>query len=229
MPTPARILRAHADDLPNARPKLSARELDREDRILDTARALMVRFGRVNITFQSLAVAMRMSPATIRRHFADLDSILFTLIRRHLQAIPRALAAVPHTHPNAHAARRAAYTDFTRNGFSAPTPDHILLNRERHTLPPDLLEHIENLRDLIGGMLGRAYPETLLSLLDNCFLQPPQIESIINNIEDPSAAQPKLKSITYPKNARPTVQKPPSRAYPPPPPHARDGPMAAAA
>jgi AcrR family transcriptional regulator len=91
MPIPIRTLRARADDLPNARPHLSARELDREDRILDTARALIFHFGRVNLTLDALAVAIRLAPATIRRHVPDLDSLLAELITRHLRAIACAL------------------------------------------------------------------------------------------------------------------------------------------
>ncbi len=228
MPTPIRILRAHADDLPNARPMLSARELDREDRILDTARALIFRFGRVNLTFNALAVAMRLAPATIRRHFPDLDSILSEIILRHLRAIACALGEVPRDHPNRQAAARAAYITFTRNGMGcAPTEAHTLLIRERHTLPPDLLEHIEQLRDLIGTSFAKDHIETTLGLLDNCFLQPSQIEAMLATLQNPSAALPKIKSITYRQNARPTPQMPPSRAFPPPPPQSRAGPRVA--
>jgi AcrR family transcriptional regulator len=228
MPTPIRILRAHADDLPNARPMLSARELDREDRILSTARALFYRFGRVNLTFTALAVAMRLAPATIRRHFPDLDSILAEIIIRHLRAIACALGEVPREHPNRQAAARAAYIAFTRNGMGcAPTEAHTLLIRERHTLPPDLLEHIEQLRDLIGTSFAKDHIETTIGLLDNCFLQRPQIEAMLATLQNPSAAHAKIKNLTYPQHTRPSVQKPATTPVPTPPPQARAGPIVA--
>ena len=228
MPIPIRTLRTHADDLPNARPILSARELDREDRILNTARALMVRFGRANLTFRSLAVAMRLAPATIRRHFPDLDSILAELITRHLRAIACALGEVARDHPHQLAGKRAAYLTFTRNGLGcAPTESHTLLVRERHTLPPDLLDPIEHHRDIIGTMLTKEHTDTTLALLDNCFLQPKQIETMLATLQNPSAALPKPKPITYQLTPAPTTQTPPTRAFPPPSPQARAGPIAA--
>ncbi len=233
MPIPIRILRAHVQDLPGERRTPSARELDREDRILNTARALMARYGRANLTFGALAAAIRLAPATIRRHFPDLDSILAALIYRHLNAISHAIGeathGIPFHHPQRHALQRAAYVAFTRNAFSGTTPDHTLLIRERHTLPPDLLDHIEHLRELIGGSLGKATPETILSLLDNPFIQPPQIEAMLAALQDPTATHAKIKNITYPKHTRPTEKQPPNPAFPPPTPQARAGPIATAA
>jgi AcrR family transcriptional regulator len=225
MPTPTRILRTLADGLPNARPILSARELDRQDRILDTACALMARYGRANLTFSALAIAMRLAPATIRRHFPDLDTILFELLLRHLQAICRAIAEIPFTHPNAQAAKRAAYMAYTRTAFSAPTDIHTLLVRERHTLPPDLEAQIEEVRDIIGNLLVNEWPDAALSLLDNPFLQPPQIEATLAAIATPSVPPPKPKPILLPKQNRSFAQKPEKPATPPtpPPPHIHAG------
>jgi hypothetical protein len=110
----------------------------------------------------------------------------------------------------------AAYVAFTRNAFSGSTPDHTLLIRERHTLPPDLLEPIEHLRELIGSNLGKVCPEATLSLLDNPFIQPPQIEATLAALQDPSAEQPKIKNITYPKHTRPTEKQPANAAFPRP-------------
>jgi len=233
MPIPIRILRAHVEDLPGERRTPSARELDREDRILTTARALISRYGRANLTLGALAAAIRLAPATIRRHFPDLDSILAELIIRHLRAISCAVGDatrdIPFNHPNRGALQRAAYVAFTRNAFSGSTPDHTLLIRERHALPPDLLEPIENLRALMGGTLGKTNPETILSLLDNPFIQPPQIEAMLAALENPSATRTKIKTIIYPKPTRPTENQPAAPAFPPPTPQARAGPIAAIA
>ena len=233
MPIPIRTLRAHVEDLPGERRTPSARELDREDRILDIARALMARYGRANLTLGALAAAMRLAPATIRRHFPDLDSILAELIRRHLHAISVAIGeatrGIPFHHPNRHALQRAAYVAFTRNAFSGTTPDHTLLIRERHTLPPDLLDPLENLRDLLGGSLGAANPETILSLLDNPFIQPPQIEAMLAALQEPSALKGKIKTIQYPNRPGPAAKQAVNAAFPPPAPQARAGPVAATA
>jgi AcrR family transcriptional regulator len=221
MQIPLRILRTHVDDLPGARPRLSAKELDRKDRILDTARSLIARYGRGNITFNSLAIAMRLAPATIRRLFPCLDTILSDLITTHLLAILHAMAQIPLTHPNRGAAQRAAYVDFTRNCQSA-CESHVLLTRERHALPPDLLEHIEKCRDLIGNTLLSGHPETILCLLDNPYLHPPQIEAILVALVKPEAAA--LKPIIIAKHERKPNQKFKAGFHPKTPPQARAGP-----
>jgi AcrR family transcriptional regulator len=228
MPTPIRTLRAHFDDIPNARPHLSARELDREDRILEAARILMARFGRSNLTLTSLAMAMRLSPASIRRLFPDLNSILFELLIRHLRAISCALGEIPHNHPNRLAALRAAYVAFTRNGPAATTDIHTLLIRERHFLPPDLAAHVEHLRDLLGQSLAKDHADTTLILLDNPFLQPPQIEAMLAALANPQAASLKRKTMMFPKQARPILEDPPKpepHAALPPQTQARAGPL----
>jgi AcrR family transcriptional regulator len=222
MPTPIRILRAHFDDIPNARPRLSTRELEREDRILEAARVLMARFGRGNLTFNGLAIAMRLAPATIRRHFPDLDTILTELLVRHLRAISRALGEIPFDHPNRLPALRAAYVAFTRNGFSGTTEIHTLLIRERHFLPPDLAARIEHLRDLIGQNLATDHVDTTLILLDNPFLEPAQIEAMLATLANPAPAPLKLKPIVFSKHGRPVLQKP--QKIHAPSPQARAGP-----
>jgi AcrR family transcriptional regulator len=223
MPTPARILRDFADDLPNVRPKWSTRELEREDRILSTAKSLLARYGRANVTFTTLAFALRLAPATIRRHFADLDSILFELITRHLMAISRAMGDVPFPQSNRQAALRAAYVACTRTAFSAPIESHTLLLRDRHALPPDLLEHVEKLRTLLGQTLGNAHDETVLALLDNPFIQIDQIETMFAALVKPKAPPQKIRTIKYQKPGRPTPPHHPGAACPPPP-QARAGP-----
>jgi AcrR family transcriptional regulator len=228
MPTPIRILRAHLDERPGARAQRSVRELDQEDRILEAARTLMARYGRGSITLNSLAVAMRLAPATIRRLFPDLDCILFELLQRHLHALSHALGEIPRDHPNRHAALRAAYVAFTRNAFSGTTDIHTLLLRERHTLPPDLADPIENLRMLIGERLAHEHVDTVLILLDNPFLQPPQIEAMLAALANPQAASLKRKTMMFPKQARPILEDPPKpepHAALPPQTQARAGPL----
>ncbi len=178
MPTAARTIRTHIDDLPGARPRLSSRDLDREARIVAAATSILARFGRANITFNDFAVGMRMAPATIRRHFADLDTLLADILYRHLAAIAAALGDAP-AGDDPQAARRAAYVAATRSAFNAPLNAHLLLVRERYSLPADLAEPLEQLREQIGFMLAGAHGDTALSLLDTPDLLLPQIETML--------------------------------------------------
>jgi AcrR family transcriptional regulator len=183
MHTPIRILRDLVDSLPGQHPKLSARELDLQDRILDTAPVLMARYGGGSITVNSLAITMRLAPATIRRLFPDLDCILFELLSRHLRALSCALGQVPREHPNRQAAQRAAYVEYTRNGYAGTTDIQTLLLRERHTLPPNLADHIEHIR-----------------------LQIPQIEAMIATLANPGVAPVKHKPL-FSRQTQPVMPK----------------------
>ena len=212
MPVPIRILRAQADDLPGARPRVSARELETQDRILATATSLMATHGRTGLTMASFAAAMRLSPATIRRHFPDLDSILFEILHRHLHAIAVSFGAIGFDAPNRSAARRAAYVAHTRTPFSAPTEQHLLLLRERHALSPDLAEPVAKLRVLIGDMLCPAHPEIALALLDTPELQPAQIEAMLTALA-PTAITLAGAKATAPEPAEPRA--PPTTGFKP--------------
>ena len=174
-----RLLRAHADDLPNARPHLSGRERDREDKIVAAAQALIARFGRTALTMGNFAIAVRMSPATIRRHFPDIDSILAEILFRHLLAISKAIGEAKSDPRAPHKARRAAYLAMTRTAFNAPTERHLLLLRERQSLPADLAATVDELRTGIGEMLAGDFGPTALALLDTPELQAPQIEAML--------------------------------------------------
>jgi len=229
MPIPTRLLRAQADDLPGARPRLSTKDVEQQDRILATATSLFARFGRVGINLTSFACALRMSPLTIKRHFPDLDSILAEILRRHLQTIAAALGEVPFGATNRPAARRAAYVAHTRTGFNATTEAHLLLLRDRHALPPDLAEPIEQLRLLLGDMLDPANPTVVLTLLDTPELQPAQIETMLAALaiktEPASTPPPKEAPPPWlkPANAQTTVARIlPFAAIPP---KARAGPL----
>ncbi len=108
MPIPARILRAQADALPGQHPIFSARTLALQDRILKSVESFVTRHGRAGLTIGNVAGALRLSPATLRRHFCDLDSIIAEIFLRHLRAISDAIGQVSCTTENLHAARRAA-------------------------------------------------------------------------------------------------------------------------
>jgi AcrR family transcriptional regulator len=216
MQIPLRILRAYAEDLPNGRPKLSAREMDREDKILAAAQMFMVRFGRSALTMGTFAASLHMATGTIRKHFADLDAMLAEILIRHLAAIANAIGEVPYNAPNLHAARRAAYLGATRTAFNAPTDRHLLLLRDRHSLPQDLAETVENLRNGIGDMVAGPNGATALALLDMPDLQAPEIEAMLAALTTP-AAPAALKPATRSQNIRilpPLPEKRPSNAPP---------------
>ena len=117
-------------------------------RILDAAQHLMVNHGRGAFRLTDFALAMRMAPQTIRRHFVDLDCVLAQILHRHLMAIVRALAEIPRDAPNRARAHRSAYLALTRTPFGNPTEAHLLLigtatssrptcaSRSRPTAPP---------------------------------------------------------------------------------------------
>ncbi len=185
-----RQLRAEADDLPGNRPHFSARELDRRDRIVATATALMARHGRAALTLANFALAIRMSRQAIQRHFIGLDCILAEIIHRHLQSVARAIGEVPHTAPDPAAARRAAYVAATRTPWGAPTPSQSLLLQNRLSLPPDLADPIDQTRLALAAALAPqgTDPETTLTLLDNPHLSPTEIEAMLAALAPPAPA-----------------------------------------
>jgi len=190
MHIPQRILRAEIDNLPGERARRSNRDLETQDRIIRAAQHLFARHGRANLSFTDLAVALRMSRTTLHRQFCDLDAILGDIIARHLHAIATALGKIPVDAPNPQAARRAAYLAFTRTAFNAPTEAHLLLIRDRITLPPDLAEPIEATRLVIGQLLAGADAGIALTLLDATELAAHQIENILANLHPPEALAP---------------------------------------
>src|SRR5271155_3636457 len=152
--TPARILRAMARDRDPSHFLLTPRQELREARILVLAQYLLAAVGRHNISFRSLAMAIRMAPATLSFHFVDLESLLGALIRRHLQALAAYLGDIDSEDPNCRQKRRAAYLSYTRTPLGGLTEAHLLCVRDRHTLPEDELESIELTR--AGISLGLA-------------------------------------------------------------------------
>jgi AcrR family transcriptional regulator len=200
MHIPPRLLRAEAQAMPiNAR-TLSTKEVERETRILATAQRLMVRFSRSALTIASLATALGMAPATIRRHFVDIDSILAEILVRHLLAVCEAVGQVPRDHPGRQAAQRAAYIASTRTAEGDFTEAHRLLLRERHTLPPDLAEQVDSLRKDIGEALAGPNGPKVLSLLDNTELHAQEIASLLG------ASAHACPTLPAPRQAKPSYR-----------------------
>jgi AcrR family transcriptional regulator len=205
--TPARILRTYADSQPNARRYQPAKEREMEDHILRAARPVLARNGRIYTSIAGLAFAIRVSPATLRRHFPDLDALLGELLHRHLRAISDELGKIPQGTLNCHAARRAAYLAVTRTPYGGPTDAHILLLRDRHALPPDLAESIEAMRQSIGDLLAYPNGPLALAMLDTPCTDPTQIETMFAALTPASA--PKEEPAPAPL---PTASPPLNRA-----------------
>jgi AcrR family transcriptional regulator len=191
------------DNATRNRPPLTDKQREREERIIFAAQTLMATFGGDTLTIGKLALALRMAPATIRRHFIDIESILAEILLRHLIAISRAIGKIPGDAPNRQALQRAAYLEATRTPWGGLTEPHLLLIRARHTLPDDLAKPIEDMRQIIGEGLAGAHAETALTLLDAPHLQAQQIEAMLATAA--GAANP---TAAAPKPARPQAPAP---------------------
>ena len=207
MQTPARTLRAEEDDHSPRRDELTQRDRDRRGRILDSATRLMARHGRNTIGLGNFALALRVAPGAVRRLFTDLDSLLAEILHRHLQDVSKAVGEVPHDAPNLHAARRAAYVKATRTAFGAPTDAQLLMTRDRHLLPPDLREPLEDVRRCLGQVLDNDFPDAALALVDLPQLEMPQIEAALGAMPRGAAlVRPGLQADPPPQQA--TIEAP---------------------
>jgi AcrR family transcriptional regulator len=202
MQTPHRLLRADAQEFDRNPPDLSPRERARHDRILEVGRAILARRGRHAVSFTGLAAALRMAPATLRRHVPDLDALLCEILRQHLRDIATEIGKIPHAAPDRNRQRRAAYLAFTRTAFGGFTEAHLLLVRDRHTLPDDVLPAIEETRLALGGNLAGDMACEALSHLDNPFLSPARIEAILA-LPEPAEIIPEPVSLEIPPPSSP--------------------------
>ena len=207
MPTEARHIRTLLDDLSPPRHR-TTRELDQEARIVTAATAAFARFGRSHITLANFAAGLRLSPATIRRHFPDLHTLLAEILRRHLLAIATAIGDANPDPLAPHAGRQAAYIAATRNGFGAPIAPHILLLRDRHTLPEDLAEPIDQLRLQIGDLLAGPRADLALAILDEPTCPEPEALTLLATLSPTPhlTVTPIPPATTQSQPAAPTAQ-----------------------
>jgi AcrR family transcriptional regulator len=193
MTTPIRILRAKAQARNPAHFALTERQRAREAAILDIAQHLIADEGLANVTFAGLARALRLSVATLIFHFVDLEALLGELIRRHLRALAAELGKIAADDPLRHQKRRAAYLAYTRTPMGGLTEAHLLLVRDRHTLPPDERDGID--RQGIGELLTDGSVEDAYLFLDASTLAPARIESFIRS----HAPAPRPNTPTFDK------------------------------
>jgi AcrR family transcriptional regulator len=190
MHTPIRILRDDIEDIPGTCRVLSARELDRQDLIRAAATRVLAAHGRLAITIAGVAGALCLSAGTVKRLFPDMDALLIDILRRHLRAISAAIATIDRDDPHCFARRRAAYIAFTRTPMGNPTEAHLLLLRDRHSLPPGALEGLEAFRRGIGECLAGAQGAIALNLLDMPELMPAEIEACLASLMAVAASPP---------------------------------------
>jgi AcrR family transcriptional regulator len=207
MKIPARILRAHEIDHNREAYELTQAQQEREARIRAGAMRIFARFGFQNIAFRDLATALRMATATLRFHFTDLDALLADLLHAHLQAIACALGAVPRDAPDPQAARRAAYLAYTRTGWGGLTDAHLVLVRDRHLLPPDLQDSIDQVHHGFGMHLAGDRGMEALVLLDNAALDPERIEAYLAP-EKPALPEQQPEQQPEQKPAQPRLPPP---------------------
>ena len=193
MHIPARILRNDAARADRNPPTPTTRDLATRDRIVDLGQVLMARHGRHAISMTAFALALGHCTATIRRHFADLDALLGSILQRHLQRLSEALSEVPWDAPDRQAALRAAYLGATRATLGGLTEGHLLLVRDRHLLPEDELTPVEDTLYGIGCILAGDHGAAALALLDTPALSAPQIECMMEGLRL-SLEQPKYEA-----------------------------------
>jgi AcrR family transcriptional regulator len=199
---PARILRASYDNH-HKRPEQSAREQAREERILAGAQTVFAENGRHEVTLTSMALALHVVRSTLRHHFCDLDALLAAILNRHLVYLARIIGDAAHyDDPDAFRKRRAAYLAATRTILGGLTEAHLLLVRDRHLLPEDLLPHIEGFRNDIAHLVAGPDGRKILALLDSPEWTPDDIEALLAP-HQPQPAQPPALAETPTPPSRP--------------------------
>jgi len=204
MQTNPRTLRAEADAFDRQLRFPTERDRQQRDHILTVAQALLARHGRHTISFTALAAALRMAPATLRRHFIDLDALLGDILGRHLLALSAALGEIPFDHPDRARQKRQAYFTYTRGAFGGLTEAHLLYTRDRHLLPDDILTSLELTRDGIGDLLAGPHAREALLLLDTPYIPLANIEAMLAALP----GEPTTETITETTAAEPATAKP---------------------
>ncbi len=180
---PPRLIRATVQARINPNQTRTARDQQRREQILDAALALLTTHPRHTITLATLAMGMIVSPATIRRHFLDIDSIIANILQNHLRAIIKTIGEIPADCEDLPRKRRKAYLAATRNFWGNFTDTHALLLREAQCLPEDLASAISQMRVSIGYTLGGERGHDMLQMLDTAWQNHALIEPMCAAIE----------------------------------------------
>jgi AcrR family transcriptional regulator len=193
MKVPPNLLRSQVEDFEHTPNWLSTKQLERRTRILTTGRHLLALHGLRNLRICDLAIAMNITSAAIRTHFADLDALLIEILKEHGKDINKALGEVHQTDPDAVAKRRAAYLAATRGPHGSLTEAHLLLTRDATMLSDENYLAIHQSHDQHGLILaGKLDPDIILTLLDAPRLDPLRIHAMLATLEgtDPTLLLP---------------------------------------
>jgi AcrR family transcriptional regulator len=219
-----RILRALADEIAPP-PCRTRRQSDRHERVLSVAEGLMARFGCRGFTFRGLAIALRMATSTLRFHYVDLDAVCGDILRIHLRHIADAIGKVPYDAENRRQLQRVAYLAATRTAAGSLTDAHLILTRDRHFLPADELESIEDIRQGLSDILTGPGDPDILPVLDSPWIGPDQIAGAITLLTQVTrhpaslpapAPEPPPATTTRPPPAEPRAEppaEPPAAAF----------------
>ncbi len=196
---PPRLIRTTAQARINPNQTRTARDQQRRDQILDAALALLTSHPRHTITIATLATGMIVAPATIRRHFLNIDSIIAEILQNHLRALIKTIGEIPADCVNLRQLRRKAYLAATRNLWRHVSDTHALLLREAQSLPEDLASAINQMRCGIGYTLGGERGHDMLQMLDTAWQNHALIEPMCAAIE--TTAQQSLPDAPDPEPA----------------------------
>ncbi len=178
-----RLIRATVQARINPNQTRTARDQHRRDQIIAATQSLLTAYPRHTITIATLATGMIISPATIRRHFLDIDSIVAEILQNHLRAIIKTIGEIPADCENLAQKRRQAYLAATRTPWGNLTNTHALYVREAQSLPEDLASAISQMRVSIGYTLAGDRGHDMLQMLDTPWANHALIEIFCAAIE----------------------------------------------
>jgi AcrR family transcriptional regulator len=184
-----RTLRAQVEARRRHKPELTFKQTILRTDIIDMAEHLLATHGHGRITARQMADAIGITPATLRRYFADLDVLLAEILHRHLRYLVKQLTAVPMDVPDRRRAFCIAYMAATRLPLGGMIEAHTLLLRDRHRLPPDLLEDLENSYRSIGMIVGGNMGCEVMDQLDRPYLSPANLGAMMEFIAVLEAAR----------------------------------------
>ncbi len=202
-------MRDRIDAIPGNQPHLTAREQDRQEQIVTAGRTLLAEFGANSFTLPAFALAMRMSAASIRRHFIDLDSLLVHILNRHLLTLSTVMGSLRPGANDKHAARRSAYLAHTRTPLGGLTEAHLLLVRDRHLLPQTDRDRIETIRANLATLMARDHADAVMEWLDTPTMDLADIDAILAARAAAHTAPPPQPAPAPP---RPIFKLPPQSA-----------------
>jgi AcrR family transcriptional regulator len=200
MKIPFRTARSIADELIGV-PFLTPRQRERQTNIITVATELFARYGKDHCSMGLVAHALRIAVQTLRWHYSDLDAVLYEILRAHLAGLSKYLGDVPRDPPNYQQRKRAAFLQYTRPCGDFTTP-HLLLVRDRASLPRDLLEAIETTYQALGAGLAGDWGTDVLEMLDTARFDAEEIETRLTTLSNPSPPAPgAIQPVTKPTPA----------------------------